>query len=189
MSDQELWEKLKAGQREAWQRIYQQEVAALLRYGFRFTQEKSLVEDCIQDLFVHIWQRREKLGTTTAIRPYLLVALRNRLLKQLAQAQKIAGEEAASFELSTHLNFESETIADEDASEQQAALKKALEQLSPRQREAIFLKYFEGLPYEEICRIMDLNYQSARNLVGAGLKALRQKLPPGLLALIFFLGT
>ena len=48
-----------------------------------------------------------------------------------------------------------------------------MDQLSPRQREALTLYYIEEKKYEDICEIMDMNYQSVRNLMHRGLTKLR----------------
>ena len=64
-------------------------------------------------------------------------------------------------------------VADEQHGENHQQLQQALQQLSDRQREAVYLKYEKGLSYDEICTIMDINYQSARNLVATAIKSLR----------------
>ena len=52
-------------------------------------------------------------------------------------------------------------------------IKRLLNQLSPRQREALTLYYIEEKKYEDICEIMNMNYQSVRNLMYRGLTKLR----------------
>lgn len=60
--------------------------------------------------------------------------------------------------------------------------------LSPRQKEAIYLKFVSNLSYEEISKVMQMNYQSARNLVFRGLEKLRQSYPKDLI-FIFLLSN
>jgi RNA polymerase sigma factor (sigma-70 family) len=50
----------------------------------------------------------------------------------------------------------------------------ALSQLSSRQKEAIFLKYNFGLDYEEVSKVLNINYQSARNLIHRGISRIRK---------------
>ena len=52
-------------------------------------------------------------------------------------------------------------------------VRRLLDQLSPRQREALTLYYIEEKKYEDICEIMNMNYQSLRNLMHRGLTKLR----------------
>ena len=52
-------------------------------------------------------------------------------------------------------------------------VKQLLVQLSPRQREVLTLYYLEEKKYEDICVIMNMNYQSVRNLMHRSLTKLR----------------
>lgn len=57
---------------------------------------------------------------------------------------------------------------------QKHKLQKALEKISPRQRESIYLRFIQELDYEEIGTILEINYQSAKNLVSRTLIKLRE---------------
>ena len=72
------------------------------------------------------------------------------------------------------------------AEEQRQQLKAGLSEVSDRQREVLFLRYYEGLTYEEISEVMDLQYQSIRNLVSRALKKLKARLPM-YIGIIFFI--
>jgi RNA polymerase sigma factor (sigma-70 family) len=66
-----------------------------------------------------------------------------------------------------------EVIKDEH---EEDIVQKAMNLLAPRQQEAIYLKYVLGLDYEELGKVLNLNYQTSRNLVYLGLQKLRDKL-------------
>ena len=108
--DQQRWAALKAGQKTALAQIYEHEVDALYRYGRQFTTDAALVEDCIQEMFISLWQNRNTLGTTTAIRPYLLVALRRRIVRKLDQQ----GRRYASDEISENQMGSDQAVGDGD---------------------------------------------------------------------------
>lgn len=65
-------------------------------------------------------------------------------------------------------------IAEQTLFEQRQRVMKMLDGLTPRQREAIFLRYFEELSYERIAGIMEMNKQSAYNLIHTGISQLRE---------------
>lgn len=67
----------------------------------------------------------------------------------------------------------SEDETDFDGDDNFVRLKKALDELTPRQREAIHLKYSAGLSYEELSKVMNLNYQTSRNLIFRAIQKLR----------------
>ena len=175
MNDLELWQLLKKGDKTALERIYRSHAEALLRYGSKFVADQQLVEDCLQDLFVDLWRKRENLSDTDHIKRYLLVALRRNIVRQLERkVKKIASEEPEEYLFEATISIDEEIISKELNAEQTQILKNALAQLSERQKEAIYLKYYSGLDYEAICEIMDISYQSVRNVVSSALKALRK---------------
>ena len=55
----------------------------LHNYGARFTTDKALVKDCIQEIFISLWQRRETADTILSPKFYLLRAIKNKILKSL----------------------------------------------------------------------------------------------------------
>ena len=177
MNDLDLWRQLKAGDRSALERIYREHVALLLQYGGRFSLSDALVEDCVQDLFVDLWRRRDALSDTDSIRRYLLVALRRRIIQRLDRHRKrFADADPAEHDFRAAPAADDAMVEEEAAAERSTRLAAAFGQLSERQREIVYLKYYGGFDYEDIGLIMDLNYQSARNLLSRALKKLKELL-------------
>jgi RNA polymerase sigma factor (sigma-70 family) len=152
----------------------------------RLAGDEEVVKDCIQNLFQRLWQRRKALETVSEIKPYLFAALRHHITDE-ARAQKRRTALQTGYpdevEIAVH-SPEDFLIAQQLTSEQQAQLLAALGQLSNRHREALYLKFFDGLAYDRIAEIMDLNQQSVRNLIHQAIKRLRQVLPHPLLLLL-----
>ena len=175
MSDLERWQELKAGSKEALEQIYSTEVAHLLLYGKKFSSDEQLVEDCIHDLFVELWKNREGLSPTDSIRRYLLVSLRRKVIRKLDQQRKrLSNDEPEEHHFDATLSIDMEMIEMEMIKERHEQLSGALESLSPRQKEVIYLKYFSEMDYEAIGEIMGISYQSARNLVFKALHSLKK---------------
>ncbi len=186
MNDQQRWQQLQEGEQAALEAIYRDHVEHLLEYGRRFATDIALVEDAIQDLFVYIWQKRETLSAPDTIRPYLLVALRRRIIRTIQTTQKRRDDRPVEvFSFTAEWTVDEQIIAQELSEEQARQLKQAFTTLTGRQREALFLRYYEGLSYEEISEVMDVKYQSLRNLISTALKRLREHMVP--LWLVFFL--
>ena len=175
--DIELWLQLKSGNAHAFQIIYEAHIQALLQYGKRFSQDSQRVEDCIHDLFVNLWRNRDTIGKTDSIRRYLLVSLRRSIIKQITKAsrtQEISEEQPLQLVFTG--SIEKELIDSEINLENQSRLAEAMKTLSARQQEAIYLKYHRELSYEDVAQIMEINYQSVRNLVFNGITKLRKLL-------------
>ena len=183
-NDLQLWRALKAGDKKALADIYQREVDALFRYGCQITADQALVEDSIQDLIIELWKNRATLGDTDAIRQYLLVALRRKIIRQIKQGVNRTERHLKVVDVNAHtVAVDEALIGAEETESQQKTVSKALSLLSERQREILYLRYFEEMDYKHIATVLGINYQSVRNTASAGMKALRKIL--GILLILF----
>lgn len=180
MSEALLWSQLREGRKAALEALYRAHASVLLQYGGKFSADRQLVEDCVQDLFVDLWQRRAQLSEVSSVQSYLLVAMRRRVVRQLGRRQKReSAEEPEEQQFDCEIAIDEQIAARELSKEQHLKLKEALQQLSPRQKEAIYLKYQLGMDYEDIGQAMDISYQSVRNLAHSALSRLRELLIRG----------
>lgn len=91
-------------------------------------------------------------------------------LKEYRAKRDTAVEEVS---ISTPTDVEDDYMEEEQRKNEFSLVRRLLDQLSPRQREALTLYYIEEKKYEDICEIMNMNYQSVRNLMHRGLTKLR----------------
>lgn len=171
------WQKIKEDKISGLKDIYDRNIKLLKSYGTRISDDNMLVEDCIQDLFLYIWQKRASINCSQKEEAaYLCLSLRREILRRLKRRNK----EELNFEYySKHSQTEgidSQIIHDENQKNINHRLRKAMDTLSSRQREAIYLKFNLNLDYDEISEILEINYQSCRNLVFRALSELRAKL-------------
>ena len=174
-NDYALWQSFKAGDRASFQTIYFSWFKNLSEYGMRIISDKELVKDCIHDLFVKLWNNRSNLGDVVVIRPYLMVSLRATLLNKIQQNSRVAVSELKDghpFEMV--FSVESDFITRETATIQTQKLLEALNKLTPRQKEVLYLRYFEEMDYEEIAAIMEITVKATYKLTARGLDTLRQ---------------
>jgi RNA polymerase sigma-70 factor (ECF subfamily) len=178
-----LWESFRNGDKEAFSLLFRRHYESLVRYGNKFTANTEVLEDSIQELFIELWQSKSRTPVLS-VRAYLLKALKYKLLKKYNRMQDFVPlkEDEGGFEWSP----ESSLIARQDSDEKERIVTGALNGLTNRQKEIIYLKYYQNLSYEEVSEIMNINYQAARNLLYQAIKALKNRLP-GSLELIFFL--
>jgi RNA polymerase sigma factor (sigma-70 family) len=172
MSEKKLWNDLRAGDKNALEAIYRSYFSDLYTYGKRFTQDENTVEDCIQELYIELWNRRDKLSETDAIRPYLYISLKRKIFYKVKNIRKTTETPLEESHFEIELAIDQILINKESSLEKSENLKKAFEQLSSRQKEILYLKYYSGMDYDEISEVMDLNYQSARNLVSRAITKL-----------------
>lgn len=178
-----LWESFRKGDRDAFAALFRAHYEGLFRFGSKFTNNTELLEDTIQELFMELWQARSATPVLS-VKAYLLKSLKYKLLKVFRKhgRQIPLGDEVA-FELS-HENF---LIAEQESAEKKKMVLDALQRLSNRQREIIYLKYYQNLSYEEVSEIMNINYQVARNLLYQAIKSLKTLLAGAMEVLFLFL--
>jgi len=186
--DHKEWNSFKSGDWEAYGHIYDAHFKLLSNYGFKFTRDIELIEDCIHDLFVNLWQKRAQLGNPPSVRNYLYKSLRNLIFRKLERRQKFVNlndddEYAFHFEVS----FDTSLIEGEAKKELQVKLKTAVETLSARQQEIIYLRFYEGLSYEEAAEIMNLNVSSAYKLLYKAIGKLQERVKLAELIMILFI--
>ncbi len=172
--DQSIWQAFRNGDRLAFEFMYQKNIHHLISYGFKITSDRHVVQDCVQDLFMELWDSRERLTNVHSIRYYLLKSLRYKILKYL-KANSMEGLEYAEYEPDGD-TAEARLLREESGTQQSGRLLAAIAQLPKRQKEAIHLRYFEELSNEEVARIMGVNYQSACKFIYTALKNLRDVL-------------
>ncbi|MFC1223155.1 RNA polymerase sigma factor [Pedobacter sp. BG31] len=175
LSDTALWSRLLNGEEDALDQIYKVHFQSLYQYGMRMLHQEDEVKDCLHNLFVKLWENRKTLNPTTQIRYYLLAALRNTIVNHRTKESKYEKVEASD-EYLFDLNFtlESAYIRKEEINQKAVQLAAAMNQLTPRQKEIIYLKYFEELDYSQIAEIMDLTAKGTYKLSARALDALRE---------------
>ena len=155
--------------------LYNKHIDQLFAFGSRFTSDREMLKDCIQDVFVKLFTRRENLRPIDNVDSYLFISLRNRIHDEFRRNGKITGDEVNDANMQAVAEYEE---YNQERMEQQQELtnnvEKFFEKLSPRQRQIINLYYIEQRKYEDICRIMGINYQSVRNLMHRSISRLRE---------------
>ena len=184
-SDTLLWNDFIKGNEDAFRLIYHSHVQSLFKYGCHFTQDEALVKDCIHDIFVDLSKYRSGLSTTNNIKLYLYKSLKRKIIRSLSKGGIFGTLDPEKLPFYYTISDEDALINNESEQQRYQQLDKAMLTLSERQKEAIYLKFVSELSYEELSKVMKLNYQSARNLVFRGLEKLRASYPKSLF--LFFL--
>jgi RNA polymerase sigma factor (sigma-70 family) len=178
LDDAHLWQNIKRDNELAFSIIYKKYTQRLYNYGMHCCHDHDLVMDCLQELFVSIWDKRKQLATVHSVGSYLFKSFRRLLVKKLSWRKRFL----QSIDLKQERYFEIVLPADalieigELQKEQSEKLHRSLMTLTKRQREAIFLKFYNDLSYSDIASIMDLQVDSVYNIISKAIESLRQTL-------------
>ena len=171
----ELVQRLQQNDEEALGSLMGMYYNDLYNYAARFTKDDGLIKDCIQEIFISLWQRRETANTILCPRYYFLRAVKNKILKALHKNLRNASltDPQNEYEFFHEFSIEQITIEKQVAEEKAAKLRQTLSLLSKKQKEIIYLKYYLYLDHEQIAELMNLNRQSVYNLLHETMHKLR----------------
>ncbi|HKI46461.1 MAG TPA: sigma-70 family RNA polymerase sigma factor [Balneolales bacterium] len=190
-----LWSEVLGGDKQAFATLFLQNYAHLYNYGRKLYDDGTIVEDAIQDVFATIWQTRNRLASVSSVKSYLIISLRRRLLRILRKERiEDPVEEDDIQEIIPDIEFSAQEImvGSEQNESRHEALAKILNQLPNQKKEVIYLYFYNGMDYEEIAQIMELNIQTVRNYMSMALARakdiiLEHELPEFLLLVAFFI--
>src|SRR5690606_323530 len=135
--DAQLWDLIATGDRDAFAFIFKNYSKNLVNYGHKFTTESDLIEDVIQDTFVHLWESRERLVIQKSIKFYLFSCFRRELIKRLKTNPKNESLEEYHANMSWQESFQEILVENQITLESHQKITRAIETLSVRQKEAI----------------------------------------------------
>ena len=177
LTDIEIWASFKKGNDVAFAHIYSTYAKRLFHYGLKFTSDHLLVEDAIHDLFTLLIKKRRRLGDTNNILFYLLKALKRILLRKLEKEKRLLySEETPNYKFDISWSVEQQIIIEETIQYKNAILLKALNSLTPRQKEAVYLRFTKELDYQSVAEIMGVSVEACRNLISKAISVLKQNL-------------
>lgn len=186
-SHSKAWGGFISGNDTCFRSIFNKYYKPMFGYGVKLCNQPELVKDCIQELFRNIWERRENLTHIESPNVYLFVSLRRKILKKTKARRKSEDLEEVDEDDLIQFGKEELIIKDEVKFQQKKELQQALNQLSDRQKEVIYLHYYNGMSYGEIEKILSINRQSVRNHMYQAMETLRSLLDTEIMKLVISL--
>ncbi len=175
MTDRELLDRLRQGDRDAFDAAFRAHYATLVGVAERIAGERAVAEELAQDVMLELWRRHETLSIDESLRAYLVRAARNRALNHVRHermkvrtAPRAAGETVSQPDAPTHLA----------EAEMEAALRDAVASLPERCREVFELSRGQGLRYAEIAAALGISVKTVEAQMGKALRVLRERLAP-----------
>jgi RNA polymerase sigma factor (sigma-70 family) len=160
-----LWDNVLSGDDEAFAALYSLYANKLYSFGLRFTFNHELVKDCVQEIFIKLYIEKKHLTPVENLKTYLLSSMKNLLFNYFKKENTHYQIDSIEPIFYTEFTAESRLIESEQLYAKKKKIAQMLKHLTPRQREALYYRFEEDLSYAEICQLMQMNYQSIRNLI------------------------
>ena len=192
--EEHFWNCIKRGDEQAFNSLYEQYADMLYGYGMKIIADEELVGNAIQSLFVYLYEKRKTISEPNSVSAYLCVSLKRLIsleVKKRRDSRNVSIEDVSypDYDFELEIDIEKTMIAAECDKELLNSLQQALDTLTKRQREIVYLKYFKEMNNNEIATIMDLSIQTVKNTNTQALARLRefQKLANTYIVLSVFL--
>jgi RNA polymerase sigma-70 factor (ECF subfamily) len=161
------------GDHHAYSLLHKNMYPGLFSYLFQMVKDEDIVDDLLQELFVKLWQKRVQIGAIKNVKAYFFTASRSMAINHFrrVKSQSLRLEKLIQPEM--EFSAEDILVSAEHDIELKGAMANALNALPVRQREIIYLKYYEDMEYQKIAQVTGIQYQSVINHVFRGLQTLR----------------
>lgn len=174
-TDETLWYFFRRGDKIAFKTLFKKYYPLLYAYGMKICSDVDLTEDNLQNLFIYLFENAKNLEDIKNLKAYLFVSFKRRLLKQVKKQNLTTGITDADI-IQQNLFFSPQEIALKQDIQFLCSktLHVLLNELSPREKEVVYLKYYSGLNTIEISEVMDITSQSVLNTLQKAMKRLRK---------------
>ena len=166
--------RLRRSDRKAYTQVFEATYDTLYRYAWYFMHNDDAAYDVLQDVFLKLWQIRERLDPARSLKALLYQMVRNTALNHVRHAKRHAADalDEAAFEPAAMPQEEE----DFDTQMLEIHLRRWIDELPERRREAFMLSRYQGLSHAEIAGIMDLAPKTVNNHIVLALQHLRSRL-------------
>ena len=170
-----IWKSFLAGDKKAFACLYDLHADAMFRYGTKLCNDESLVMDAIQEIFLDLYLKRERNKTNPEnLRFYLFLALKRNLIKKIKRLRNFVGENDFEANFEPEYSIEKNIIEKEEEMEMNHRIGDLLRKLPPKQKEAMYLRFYEMMEYKEIAQMLQIEVESVRIQVFRALKTIRE---------------
>ena len=183
-SDTVLVEKLRKGDIEAFDVVFEKYGNRLFGFVLKYLKSKEESEELVQDVFLKIWENRKTLKNDSSLKSYLFTITYHDICKSFRkkQLQKKLKEDIG---LSTYITRDTEEQIEYHSILEQ--IEKLIEKLPPKQKEIFKIRWSKGKSSQEIAKEMSISPGTVDNHISASLKYLRKHISEGNAALSLIL--
>jgi RNA polymerase sigma-70 factor (family 1) len=185
LSERELIDQLRSGDRNAFSMIYERYWAALYKTALRILEDHDLAKDVVQEAFIALFEKAN-VNTIRNLQAYLYQAVKYQCFMQL-RSGKISERHLSQINTIIASNELEEEL---HAKELQLALDESIAALPDKCREVFYLSRFESLPNKKIAERLNISHKTVENQITKALKMLHVSLDKLVtIAFIVALGT
>ncbi len=175
-SEYKKWaRRIRESDEKAFHDLFTDSYQPLMQYTLNFVKDTDVARDILQEVYVHLWDIRDRLDDQKSLKALLYRMVKNRSINYIRSQRSVRLDDIALSEQPS-VNM-SEVASDAELDEQlEQQLVYWIEELPSRQREAFELSRFEGLDHNEIADVMECAPRTVNNHIVSALNSLRKQL-------------
>lgn len=162
--------RLIEGDEDAFCELYAAYKNRLIYFAMRFLKSREYAEDIFQDAFAVVWQGRRFINPDASFSAYLYTIVRNRILNQLRDLSN--QDKLREQILSQAVNYTNETKDEIIANDLRQFISRALQQLTPRQREIFQMSRERQMSHREIAEVLGISVNTVQESISISLRTL-----------------
>lgn len=174
VDERELVIRLIDGDEDAFCELYAAYKNRLLYFAMKFVKSREFAEDIFQDAFTVVWQSRRFINPDASFSSYLYTIVRNRILNQLRDMSN--EDQLKEYILSQAVDTSNDTKSEILLNDLKEIIGRALEQLTPRQREVFKMSRDLQLSHKEIADALGVSVNTVQEHISVSLKVIRSYL-------------
>jgi RNA polymerase sigma-70 factor (ECF subfamily) len=161
LSGKELLERMKRGDEDAFTSVYRQYHPSLYVFILRYCKIPSLAEDLVHDVFLKIWEIRDRIDPERPFTAYLYKIARNHVFRTL---QKVATDRVLREQILARLNTVNASQPEQmvDNKEYDRLFHEALNHMPPQRLNVFRLCRQEGRSYDEAAEILGISRNAVK---------------------------
>jgi RNA polymerase sigma-70 factor (ECF subfamily) len=188
LNDTELGKKVRAGNQKAFREIYDRYHVQMFYIAKKYVKSSDLAEDAVQDIFVKLWEKRDRINDSKSIKGFLFTMLRNHVLNMIRDRK----DEIVSMSGIEEKKLPRQNLTEDDLiyKEYHDIVKEGLKELSDRKREVFELRTLQGHSNSEVANLLNINIRTVKTHFYNSSKFMREYLKnhAGLLGLLIVFG-
>ena len=173
LRDSDLVERMRDGDKEAFEAIFDRYYDLLHTFAKQILKDSFAAEDIIQNVFIKVWIRKERINSKLSLRSYLLVATRNELFDYMRRRYNL---------LRSDINDGLLDVADTDPDageyllhrERAGFIDAAMRSMPDKRREIFSMRYDRNMTNAEIARALNLSIRTVEKHVDLSIKQIRR---------------
>lgn len=158
----EVLKKLSQGEEKAFRAIYDRYRKKIASFTWQLTGSEELTDEILQEVFVKLWINRSKLNDIHNFNAWLHTVTRNLVsdsLKKIAKEKAVVRSLTGTFDTADWNDYDNIVFGNEN----EHLLTKAIDRLTPQQRQVFLLSKDQGRKNDEIARSLGIHPMTVKN--------------------------